>query len=293
MRIAVFFCMAVALAACQTTFGSGVTSSRQDIATPITLGNAPVVNGRAYDRLTITGYKQGHSGSISVVTETRIDVQRVGACVHLRTEVKKVKSEFRNIMEHWENIYRMQFSSRIGETVNYEADLDETEITAVETRRGNASPKIRDRVLIFSILVEQLHLGGETVVQNAELLRYRFGDLMPGLEPAQADLYYSLRAVGQAIFKERPVIVAETEGHIWIEDEPMAIDATVLIDIETGVSVHADTHLRNLSGEGRNTRIRMVRDFDKDYGVDLAEKGVAKALEPVRPELLGECFNDV
>ena len=144
MRFAIFAFVFLALAGCQSTFEPGKASNSQPIASPITLGNAPVVNGRAYNREIIATYKQGQSGSITAIPESCIDVQRVGSCLHLRTEVKKVRSEFQKIEKYWAEIYRMKLSWKVGETVNYEGDLDDTEATATLTRKGNISPKARD-----------------------------------------------------------------------------------------------------------------------------------------------------
>jgi hypothetical protein len=42
----------------------------------------------------------------------------------------------------------------------------------------------------------------------------------------------------------------------------MAIDATHLFDVATGVAIHTNMQLHHLSGADSDTRVRFVRDLD-------------------------------
>lgn len=286
MKFVVYAFVILSLAGCQTILGPGLPSGLQPIEEPVTLGNVSVVNATVHQRESIVGYKQGQSGSITIDSEILVDVQRAGRCFYLRTEVLSVQSRFANIIETWAEIYRMQFAAREGRVISYEADLDTAEVSARLAREGAASPGQAANALVYNILLEQLHFGGETVAQGEELLRYRLGDQVAGLEKAQADLVYSLRAVGRAVVAGRPVIVAQAQGHIWAEDAPIAIDAVMYFDERSGVAVHSDTTLRHLSGEEADTRIRIVRDLNLEEPRPDGNGTTAPARSPAAP---GKC----
>jgi hypothetical protein len=266
MRLAIFVGVTLTLAvtACQGPLDPGVSWSARPLAEPVTFGNAPIVNAQAHDVETIVGYKQGQSGSITVDSYIRVAIQRAGTCLNLRSEVLNVHTSFTQILEHWQAIYRMRFAARKGRIIDYVADMSDGTVTANVSQKGSIPVDTSDPTLIFNILLEQLHLGGETVSQDEEILRYRLGDLVPRLRGDDAERIYSLRVVGRSEHDGRQVVVARAEGYIWAEDEPMSIDATHLFDVATGVAIHSNTQLHHLSGSEANTRVRFVRDLELD-----------------------------
>lgn len=263
MRL-VFFCATVLLlTGCQSP---GTPWGLRPIAAPVTFGNAPIVNATVHQRESIVGYKQGYSGSITVDSEIAVDVERAGACLHLRSEVLEVDTKFVYVLDFYQDLYRARFNARKGRSVSYKADLEVPTVTASVTTNGESSPQASDNTLIFSLLLEQLHLGGVTVAQDEVVLRYRLGDFIRYLEGEQADFTYSLRIVGETEVDGRPVVVARAEGHIWAETKPMGIDAVIHFDKATGVASHADTRLWHVSGADSDTRIRVVRDMVMEGG---------------------------
>ena len=155
-------------------------------------------------------------------------------------------------------------------------------------RKGSTPVESSDPSLIFNVLLEQLHLGGETVRQGEEVLRYRLGDLLPYLRGEDAERTYSLRIVGSSDHEGRPVVVARAEGYIWAADEPMSIDGTHYFDIETGVALYTNTQLHHVSGSDTNSRVRFVRNLElRPPRTAQAGSGEAKGLA------WGECVNEI
>jgi hypothetical protein len=261
MKTALYACLLLVLSGCQSAFGPGTPSGLRPIAAPVTLGNQPIENALVTQRESIVGYKHGYSGSITIDSKILVDIQRAGACLHLRSEVIDVDTRFLYILESFETLYRMQVNARIGRAVSYRADMDQGEVSASLTVRGQPSPEASDSTLIFNILLEQLHLGGQTVRQDEVVLRYRLGDVVPEVTGEQADYAYSLRIVGETAVAGRPVVVARAEGYVWGEDKPMRIDGVIHFDQATGVATFSDTELRHLSSADDDTRIRVVRDL--------------------------------
>jgi len=253
MKIALYACLLLALSGCQSAFGPGAPA-----------GLKPIENALVTQRESIVGYNQGYSGSITIDSKILVDIQRAGACLHLRSEVIDVDTRFLYILESFESLYRMQVNARIGRVVSYQADLDVGEVSASLTTRGQASPEASDSTLIFNILLEQLHLGGQTIRQDEVVLQYRLGDVVPQATGEQADYAYRLRIIGETSVAGRLVVVARAEGYVWGEDKPMGIDGVIHFDKATGVATFSDTQLRHLSGAEDDTRIRVVRDLSLD-----------------------------
>jgi hypothetical protein len=291
MRFTIFagMTLALAVAGCQGPLGSGIPWGTSPLAEPVTFGNAPIVNARAHDIETIVGYKQGQSGSITVESYNRIAIQRAGACLNLRSEVLNVHTTFHHILDYWEELYRMRFAARKGRIIDYVADMSEGTVTASVSDKGSSPVDTDDPTLIFNILLEQLHLGGETVSQDEEILRYRLGDLVPRLRGDDAERAYSLRVAGRSEHEGRQVVVAKAEGHIWANDEPLSIDAMHFFDVATGVAIHSNTQLHHLSGSDANTRVRFIRNLELDP-VRRAESGRTFAAEDLA---WGECVSQI
>jgi hypothetical protein len=272
------------LSGCGTFSGPGLPAGLEPIAAPVTLGNVPVAEATLHQRETIVGYKRGYSGSIVIESEIEVDLQRGGPCLYLRTEVVDVDSRFTNIIESWTNIYRMIFAAREGQEVWYEVDLDTAEVTASMLKPEPSLPTTGDKSLVFNILLAPLHLGGETVAQGQELLRYRLGDLIPGLPADEAELTYTLKAVGRTVIEGRATVIARAEGHVWGDDAPMTIDQVVHFDEATGVALHSEAEFRSLPAKDAN-RLRIVQDLD----LESAARTAGDSRGAARPEPLAHC----
>lgn len=248
------------LAGCQLPEAQGL----RPITGEITLGNVAIAGATAHESERVTGYKQGDSGQMFIDSDLLVDAARKGDLMMTAVEIKNVESRFARIIDTWEGIYRARFALRQGLILAYAVDVRDGSGTVKVRRRSNDFQEAQDNEAVFAVLLKQSHFGGMTLTQDQEILRYRFGDLFANLEGEDAELFYSLRAIGRAVHKGREVIVAKASGAVYLDGNPMDVDGIVYLDERTGASLYADTQLIHRNGEGTKSRLRIVYSLTLD-----------------------------
>lgn len=262
MRLAPLLLIASLLAACQTPSAPSAPSGLRPIEGSVTLGNVPVVASTATLTESVTGYDRGESGLVRIESRLRVNACRQGDHMAVGIEFTAVDSTFYNIQETWANWNRMLFAARVGQAWDYAIDLADGSAMVEWDGPGAVRRGAADGQALFDVLTKLSHFGGATLRQDEEILRYRLGDLLPGLAGELADRSYVLQVAGRAVFEERPVVVVRVSGAMQLDDKPLHVAGIIYVDEATGASLFTDTRLAEMTGDLSKPAVRVVHRLD-------------------------------
>mgnify|MGYP000359325334 CR=1 FL=1 len=262
MRRVLPLLFALFVTGCQLPSAPSAPSGLRPIEGSVTLGNVPVVASAATLTESVTGYDRGESGMVRIESRLRVNACRRGDHMAVGIEFTAVDSTFYNIQESWANWNRMLFAARVGQAWDYDVDLADGSAMVEWAGPGQVRRGAADGEAVFDVMTKQSHFGGVTLRQDEEILHYRLGDLVPGLAGEQAELSYTLRVAGRAVFEQRPVVVVRVSGAMQLDDKPLHVAGIIYLDEATGASLFTDTRLAEMTGDLSKPDVRVVHRLD-------------------------------
>ncbi len=265
----------VLLTGCQTTSGQLAGSDIHPITGAITIGNSSI-QGAEYttkNRITI---REGHlSGYAETVVKSILDADFEAEAKTFRMEIVDADIDFVNlkgvdpksseaVKTLVGTVFRMAFNAETG---NISIDVKGGPVgdTGTQSVDLSGNDKEKKKLQHFLRLLVDNYLGGKTVRQGQEVMKFDLGRIFGG--PLEKTVI-SGRVIGQAMYNERPVVVIKAIGELVEKDKRLDIDSVYYVDAFTGISVFGTMGFSGLKEAGKDMEIQTTQMINLSHGMN-------------------------
>ena len=260
------------VAGCQTVSGQSGQLTESDIRPiegSITIGNASVQGAEYQSKNRLTLRQGGQSGHMETRMKALLDADFSSKKLQFLMEIvdaemnvvnltvdKKAAEALKSlkgiIVEMTFDVETSAFSAHV------QGDAPGSERTAAFDLGGGDKEKEKLRK-VLNLLAEN-YLGGKTVRQGQEVMRFDLMQLLGGSSLSKAVV--SGRVIGQSVYKERPVVVVKAISEIVGKDQRLDTDSVYYVDMFTGISVFGTLGFSGVEKDGMQIAVQLTQTVD-------------------------------